>query len=77
MRADDAWFKDFSDNSHGSIGELLLGEVEGVIGHRDAVLAGVLPCWQISPQDGVVGNTEKGHHAVPRLVVEPYLPRRR
>lgn len=66
-----------SEDSHGSVGELLLGEVEGVIGHRDAVLSGVLSCRQISSQDGVVGRAEEGHHAVPCLVVEPHLPRKR
>lgn len=62
-------------DSHGHIGELLLGEVEGVIGDRDAILAGILSCWQISSQDGVVGHTEEGHHAVPSPVVEPHLRR--
>lgn len=65
----------WSDDSHGNVGELLLGEVEGVIGHGDAVPAGILSCRQISPQDGVVGHTEEGCHAVPCLVVEPHLPR--
>lgn len=46
-------------------------------GHRDAVLEGVLSCRQISPQDGVVADTEEGHDAVPRLVVEPHLRRQR
>lgn len=67
----------WTDDSHGNIRELLLGEVEGVIGHRDAVLAGFLSCRQISPQDGVVGHTDEGHHAVPGLVVEPHLPGQR
>lgn len=65
----------WSDDSHGHIGELRLGEIEWVIGHGDAVLAGLLPRWQASPQDGVVGHTQERHHAVPRLVVEPHLPR--
>lgn len=65
----------WSDDSHGHKGELLFGEVEGVIGHRDAVLAGILSRWQISPQDGVVGHTEERHHAVPCLVIEPHLRR--
>lgn len=67
----------WSDDSHGYRGELLLGEVEGVIGHGDAILAGILSCRQISPQDGVVGHTEEGHHAMPCLVVEPHLQRLR
>lgn len=61
-------------NSHGGGGELLLGEVERVIGHGDAVAAGLLLGRQVAPQDGVVGNAEEGHHAVTRLVVEPHLP---
>lgn len=65
----------WSYDSHGNMRELLLGEVEGVIGHGDAILAGILSCRQISPQDGVVGHGEEGHHAVPCLVVEPHLPR--
>lgn len=64
-----------TDDSHGHIGELLFGEVEGVIRDGDAILAGFLSCWQISPQDGVVGHTEEGRHAVPCLVVEPHLQR--
>lgn len=43
-------------------------------GDGDAVLAWILSRWQISSQDAVVGYTEEGHHAVPRLVVEPHLP---
>lgn len=60
-------------DSQGSEGELLLGEVEGVVGHRDAIRTGVLSVWQIPPQNGVVGDAEEGHHAVPRHVVEPHL----
>lgn len=61
------------NDSHGSIGELLLGEVEGVVGYRDTVRTGVLSRWQIPPQNGIVGDAEEGHHAVPRHVVEPHL----
>lgn len=61
-------------NSHGGVRELLLGEVERVIGRGDAVAPGVLRGGQVRPQDGVVSNTEEGHHAVPGLVVEPHLP---
>lgn len=64
-------------DSHGHVGELLLGEVEGVAGRRDAVLARIPSRRQISSQDGVVGHAEEGHHAVPRLVVEPHLQRKR
>lgn len=39
----------------------------------DAVAAGVLPGQQVAPQNGVVSDAEEGHHAVPRLVVEPHL----
>lgn len=45
-----------------------------MIGHGDAVATGFLQGRQISPQNGVVGHAEKGHHAVPGLVVEPHLP---
>ena len=65
----------FCSDSHGSIGELLLCEVEGMVGHGDAELAGVPSRGQISSQDGVVGDAEEGHHAVPCLVIEPHLPR--
>lgn len=44
-----------------------------MIGHGDAVAAGLLLGRQVAPQNGVVGNAEEGHHAVPRLVVEPHL----
>lgn len=57
--------------------ELLLGEVERVVGRGDAVAAGVLRGGQVGPQDGVVSDAEEGHHAVPGLVVEPHLPGRR
>lgn len=40
----------------------------------DAVAAGVLRGRQFAPQNGVVSDVEEGHHAVPRLVVEPHLP---
>lgn len=62
-------------HSQGGVGQLLLGEVERVIEHGDAVAAGVLLGRQAAPQEGVVGNVEEGHHAVPCLVVEPHLPR--
>lgn len=66
-----------TDHSQSHEGELLLGEVERVVGDGDAVLAGILSCWQISPQDGVVCHVEEGHHTVPGLVIEPHLWRRR
>lgn len=44
-----------------------------MIGHGDAVAAGLLLGRQVGPQNGVVGNAEEGHYAVPRLVVEPHL----
>lgn len=64
-------------HSHGGVRELLLGEVERMVGSRDAVATGVLLGGQTSPQDGVVCNTEEGHRAVPGLVVEPHLPGQR
>ena len=65
------------DYSHGRRGELVLGEIERVIRDRDAVLMWILSCGQISSKDAVAGHTEKGHNAMPCLVVEPHLPWRR
>lgn len=59
------------------VGQLLLGQVQRVIGHRDAVLTRIASCRQISPQDGIVGHAEEGHHTMPGLVVEPHLQRYR
>lgn len=61
-------------NSHGGRGELLLGVVERVVEHGDAAAPGLLLGRQVAPQNSVVSDAEEGHHAVPRLVVEPHLP---
>lgn len=62
-------------DSHGGVGQLLLGEVEGVVGHRDAIEARVLSCRKVPPQDSVAANAEEGHQTVPRHIVEPHLHR--
>lgn len=67
----------FLSYSHGGVGQLLLGEVEGVVGHRDAIDARVLSCRKISPQDSVAADAEEGHQAVPRHIVEPHLPKQK
>lgn len=60
-------------HSQGGLRELLLGEVEGVVGGCDAVERGVGARGQPCPQQRVAGHVEEGDHGVPALVVEPDL----
>ncbi|TNN64375.1 hypothetical protein EYF80_025416 [Liparis tanakae] len=55
------------------LGQLLLGEVERVIGGSDAELGGVLVGLQTRAQDAVVHHVEERADAVPAFVVEPDL----
>lgn len=69
----DRKFRPTPHDSHGRVGQLLLGEVEGVVGHGDAIDTRVFSCRKISPQDSVAADAEEGYQAVPRHVVEPHL----
>lgn len=58
---------------HCDLGELLLGEVEGVVDGGDPVLVQVGAFGQVGAEDGVVGHVHEGNHGVPALVVVPHL----
>lgn len=55
------------------LGQLLLGEVEGMVVGGDAKLCWVVAALQTRPQDAVVHHVEERADAVPALVVEPDL----
>lgn len=58
---------------HCDLGELLLGEVEGVVDGSDPVLVQVGAFGQVGAENGVVGHVHEGNHGVPALVVVPHL----
>lgn len=58
---------------HCHLGELLLGQVQGLAHGGDAVLLGALVWAQAGAQDGVVRHVEKADQGMPALVVEPHL----
>lgn len=60
-------------HSQGCLRELLLGEVEGVVGGRDAETCGVGAGGQPGSQQPIAGHVEEGDHGMPALVVEPDL----
>lgn len=56
-----------------NLGQLLLGQVQGVVEGPDAVLAGVGPRGQVGSQDAVIDHVDEGADAVPAFIVEPDL----
>lgn len=58
---------------HCDLGELLLGQVQGLAYDGDAVLLGAAGLAQAGPQDGVVGHVEEADQGMPAFVVKPHL----
>lgn len=58
---------------HGNLGELLLGQVQGLADDGDAILLRVPAPGQAASQDSVVRHVEEADRSVPAFVVKPHL----
>lgn len=62
--------------SQSHLGQLLLGQVQGVVERPDTKFAGVCPARQVCPQEAVVDHVDEGSDAVPAFIIEPDLKKR-
>lgn len=55
------------------LGQLLLGEVQGMVESSNPILAWVLSLLQVGPENGIVDDIQERTDGMPALVIEPHL----